>query len=183
MTEQRPVDARDALRTDEFRPDWSHALRQGARALKFYLGFLVLCIFAAISKPFDMEAIAFLAGLLAVFGLGSEVNIRRLRANRPILTVGPQGVSFPTNGIDTIGWEDITRVRVVNFRARQFASKGLRFHFRKGRLRRWQFGALGLDRWEIMTSFSNSVMGDALRIQGGVDQVIASIERFHPVER
>ena len=174
---------RDQGRTDAFRPDWDHTIRYSIKALWFFLAFLGICIFTALDgRPFPSDGITFLAALLALFGGSGELALHRRRRNSPLLLIGPAGVAFPINRVDTVSWHNVTRVKLVRISLRGARTTGVRFYFRKGTLRRWQFGALGLDRWEAILSFGNRA-GTSLRVEGGVDEVIESIERFHPVER
>ncbi len=169
----------DEVRTDVFRPDFAFIARKTLPYLWGLLAIVVLCILFGVT---DGLVITILAGFLAFFGLLTEVLRIRAKRDIPLLTVGPEGVSFPVSRIDAIPWDRITRVYVRELHSRGNTITCLHFRFRKGTLRRWQFGALGLDRWEIITSV-RTLFGKTSQILGGMDAMIESVERYHPVER
>lgn len=169
----------DELRTDVFQEDFVRISRSLSQVIWVLLAIIVVSVLLRFSDPLS---IYFLGGLLAFFGLATEIMLRRAERNIPVITIGSEGVSIPQKHIGPIPWDRVTRVRVKQFHTRGTTITALDFRFRQGTLPRWQFGRLGVDRWEVITGI-RSIFGTTAQIQGGLDRLVESVERFHPVER
>ncbi len=179
LASMKELAAEQGLQTDTFREDFELAARRVRQVLWVVLALIVHCIFVGVT---DQGVIYFLGGLLVVFGGSSELLRMRALRNVPVITVGPEGVSFPQKGIEAISWDRVIQVRTREFYVRGTTIKGLDFRFRKGTLSRWQFGRLGVDRWEVVTGI-NTLIGKSAQLSGDADALIASVERFHSVKR
>lgn len=171
--------ARQDAETDIFREDVALTARTVGQVFWGVLAVAVLCILIGVT---DQGIIYFLGGLLAFFGVAAELFRKRVLRNTAVVTIGPEGVSFPQKHIEAIPWDRVRQVRVREFHVRGTTITALDFRFRKGTLSKWQFGRAGTDRWEILTSIS-TLFGKTAQISGGSESLIASVERFHPVER
>lgn len=176
MTEQATVKDGE---TDIFREDFAVSARSTELVFWAVLVIAVLCILTGVT---NQGINYFLGGLLAFFGFAAELLRKRALRNAPIITIGSEGVSFPQKDIAAIPWDRVTQVRVKKHFVRGTTIMGLQFRLQKGTLSKWQFGALGVDRWEIITNIS-TIFGNSLQIDGGTEALIASVERFHPVQR
>ena len=107
----------------------------------------------------------------------------RARKNLAIIAVGPEGLCLPVNGVGPVAWHDVTRVRLVTVTIRGGARfTYIRFSFRPGAVKQWQFGSLRKNQWEIMITNGSWLTGDTCRILGGTERLLESVAQYHPIE-
>lgn len=122
-----------------------------------------------------------LIAVLVVFGGLSEILVYRAKDPRPVLIVGPMGVSLPRLHSEDMDWSHIRSIEVSTLRGGKGARmKVLRFQFHVNTLRRAQLGTFRRDRFELIVE-TRGLFGWTPMLSGGRCGLFDSVERFRPI--
>ena len=187
MNTARYIASRETKPADIFFEDIETAAKRLQRVLVGFVLLMLLTGWLIVKNPptdgSDQKIIFGFAFLLAIFAFATHALLRRARKNLAIIAVGPEGLCFPANDVGPVAWHDVTRVRLVTVTIRGGARfTYIRFSFRPGAVKQWQFGSLRKNQWEIMIASGSWLTGDTCRILGGTERLLESVAQYHPIE-
>lgn len=179
---KQPAYSADLPQTHAFQPDWRHMARINLRIQYVSLAILLFMIYLVVTNPRPDEGISFwITGCYVLFAAMAAVCLYRIKQNAVVLTIGPEGVSFPIGNIGPISWTDVKRIKVVRIHGRSKIS-AVRFYFSKGTIQRRQIGSFRKDRREVIYSIKGRHGRESYPIVGGAEALLDSIERYGIVE-
>lgn len=166
------------------RRDWAHSALYSRNCLIGFLIIIGIVIKDVMGgKEIPAEGLLSICVFAAIFfGAAWSVLVRSGR-DRPVVAIDEDGIAFPEAGVSRIPWPSVIYAERISLPARRLFVEGVRFHFEPGTLNRRQFGSFHKDRWEVTTSVTVPPFGwQSMRVKGGTDALLSSIDRFVHVE-